>query len=170
MRPTSRTMDSHPSLSRRRVPGWKQLAWLLWPAAWFLGGCAGDNQRLASVEVSASSPQVILLATQQVLEREGYRTADEPVSPMRFTKVAGRGRGLLYGTLEPGGTSTEVEIYLDSLGSGRYRLWCDAAVVRNAGDRILEDRQRLNRPGTFRKLLEAVKGLVEPDPRGAKSK
>ncbi|MFM8358287.1 MAG: hypothetical protein ACKOET_06985 [Verrucomicrobiota bacterium] len=159
-------MEAHPFRPRPPMPGRQQPVWLVLTVFLFLGGCVGDNQRLASVEVSASSPQVILLATQQVLEREGYRTADEPVAPMRFTKVAGRGRGLLYGTLEPGSTSTEVEVYLDSLGSGRYRLWCDAAVVRNAGDRILEDRQRLNRPGTFRKLLEEVKGLVEPAPRG----
>lgn len=150
-------------LSRRRLA---RLAWLI-PAALFFAGCASENQRLASVEVSASSPQVILLATEQVLKREGYQTRDEPVAPMRFTKVAGKGRSLMYGTFEPGSTSTEVEVYLDQLGVGRYRLWCDAFVVRNAGDRILEDRQRLNRPGTFRKLLEEVKRLVEPAPKPA---
>ncbi len=130
-------------------------------AAW--GGCAGrDRSRgLALVTVRARSPQVVALAVEQVFHREGFRGKADPAQ-MIFTRDGDTGTDLAYGGWISG-ASTEVEVFILRIGEGFFEVWCTAYKVRDAGDRILADRQELTRihAGTYRRLLDEARALVE---------
>jgi hypothetical protein len=64
----------------------------------------------------------------------------------------------VVGTHEGAQTLVRVKMDLVNLGSGSYRLQCQAYVVRGAGDAFFEEEQRLAnvRSGPYQSLLNKV--------------
>ena len=127
-----------------------------------LGGPASAS--FASVTIQNRSLEEIVGATTKVFGAEGYTGGMSGPGKMVFQKVASRATTMsregLVATHYGARTVDRVRVEIDSLGGGTsYRLQCQAYVVRNAGDSMLEDEVRLTnlRGAPYQSLLNKVK-------------
>jgi hypothetical protein len=135
------------------------------PLALVLAGCGmtkPGSASFASVTIKDKTPQEICKAAAAVFQEDGYQVASLDPSQMIFQKEASRGTSLAYNGLVSthyGAQAVErVRAELVSLGTGSYRLQCQATIVRNAGDSFFEDESRKSnlRSFPYQRLLDKV--------------
>lgn len=153
-----------------------------WPRTWmagglailcgvFFSGCSTSKPAaasFASVVIANQSAETIHDTTMLVFEEAGYKVNRVPGGGMVFEMEGSRGDQILYGGLGGaayGGSVTvrvRVEI-VDLVGQDARRLQCQAYIVRNAGDGVFEDKQRLAnfRRGPYQKLLDEVATILK---------
>lgn len=133
-----------------------------------LSGCktppSGGDDSLAWVEIAGHTSTEIKAAAEIVFEKEGYHLTAS--SPMKFTFEKGGGKmtGLAYGTLISG-VLVRVNVTITRQENGNHLLHCEVFMVRNAGDRVLEDVQKRHfgrKP--YQELLEKVKASLKTVP------
>ncbi len=116
----------------------------------------------ASVVIAGKTPQAICQTTAAVFQEDGYKTSVLTLDRMVFEKEGTRGQSLAYSgvvdTHYGAVTVVRVQAELVNLGSGSYRLQCQASMVRNAGDSFFEDESRLTtlRRRPYQNLLDKV--------------
>ena len=127
-----------------------------------LGGPASAS--FASVTIQNHSLEEIVGATTKVFSADGYIGGMSGPGKMVFQKEASRATTMsregLVATHYGARTVDRVRVEIDSMGGGTsYRLQCQAYVVRNAGDSMLEDEVRLTnlRGAPYQSLLNKVK-------------
>jgi hypothetical protein len=127
-----------------------------------LGGPASAS--FASVTIQNRSLEEVVGATTKVFSADGYTGGVSGPGKMVFQKEASRATTMsregLVATHYGARTLDRVRVEIDSLGGGTsYRLQCQAYVVRNAGDSMLEDEVRLTnlRGAPYQSLLNKVK-------------
>lgn len=127
-----------------------------------LGGPASAS--FASVTIQNRSLEEVVGATSKVFSADGYTGGMSGPGKMVFQKEASRATTMsregLVATHYGARTLDRVRVEIDSLGGGTsYRLQCQAYVVRNAGDSMLEDEVRLTnlRGAPYQSLLNKVK-------------
>ena len=129
------------------------------------GGCQSSRQgksAFASVEIQGKTPEAIRQVTRQVFEEEGY-TGSWGVMSMVFDRPASTLNNLVYGDWDLHSMSVRVEVNIAELGPGGYRVSCDASRVRDAGDRVFQDSQKLKKisKGPYQKMLNQVKQRLD---------
>ena len=133
-----------------------------------LTGCetapSGGDGSLAWVEITGHTSAEIKRAAEIVFEKDGYHLAAS--SPMKFTfeKDGGKMTDLAYGTLVAG-VLVRVNATITRQENGNHLLHCQVFMVRNAGDRVLEDIQKRNfgrKP--YQELLDQVKAKLAAAP------
>lgn len=133
-----------------------------------LAGCrspqAGERP-FAAVDISGQSPAQIRQVTRAVFEAHGYAAAPGPKS-LVFERPASTMSNLAYGGWDLNSVMVRVEVRVTELGENAHRLSCEAYRVRDAGDRLLEETQRLKRfsRGPYQKLLEAIQDRLAGTP------
>jgi hypothetical protein len=127
-----------------------------------LGGPASAS--FASVTIQNRSLDEVVRATTKVFGADGYTGGMTGPGKMVFQKEASRATTLsregLVATHYGARTVNRVRVDIDSLGGGTsYLLQCQAYVVRDAGDSMLEDEVRLTnlRSPPYQSLLNKVK-------------
>ena len=127
-----------------------------------LGGPGSAS--FASVTIQNRSLEEVVGATTKVFSADGYTGGVSGPGKMVFQKEASRATTMsregLLATHYGARTVDRVRVEIDSLGGGTsYRLQCQAYVVRNAGDSMLEDEVRLAnlRGAPYQSLLNKVK-------------
>jgi hypothetical protein len=129
------------------------------------GGCQSSGHGtspFAAVEIRGKTPDVIRQVTRQVFEEHGY-TGTWGVMSMVFDRPASTLNNLVYGDWDLNSVSVRVEVNFAELGTDGYRVSCEAYRVRNAGDRVFQDSQKLNKisKGPYQKMLNQVKQRVD---------
>ena len=140
------------------------LAWrasalaLLWTL--LLTGCRSlsesETAGFASVDIRGHSTEEIIQTTAVVFREDGYTLRTAEGTRLTFEKD-GSGLGhLAYGGWGSGAVVLRVRTELVPGAAGVLRLQCGASMVRYAGDRVLEDEQRLAkaRRAPFQSLLD----------------
>lgn len=154
----------------RRINGriGRPLALILLLLGGSLAGCktppSGSEGSLAWVEIAGHTSAEIQRAAETVFEKDGYHLAAS--SPMKFTFEKGGGKmtGLAYGTLISG-VLVRVNVTITRQENGHHLLHCQVFMVRNAGDRVLEDVQKRNFGGQpYQELLEKVQASLTAAP------
>ena len=155
---------ARPTHGRTGLP-WALVLLLVWGS---LMGCksppSGGDGSLAWVEITGHTPVEIKKAAETVFESDGYHLTAS--SPMKFTfeKDGGKMTGLAYGTLISG-VVVRVNATITRQENGNHLLHCQVFMVRNAGDRVLEDIQKRNFGGKpFQELLDKVKAKLAGTP------
>lgn len=127
-------------------------------------GCGSTkpaSASFASVTIHGHPAEEIGKVTTQVFQEAGY-AGGTMGNQIVFQKEGSRMTNLAYegvaGTHEGAQTLVRVKMDLVHLGSGAYRLQCQAYVVRGAGDSFFEQEQRLAnvRSGPYQSLLNKV--------------
>ena len=130
--------------------------------------CAGcrtgepASASFASVTIPGKTAEEICQATAAVFQEDGYQVRSLDPDNMVFQKEGTRGQSLAYGgvvdTHYGATTAVRVRAQLVDLGAGSQRLQCQASMVRNAGEGIMEDETRLAnfRRGPYQNLLDKV--------------
>jgi hypothetical protein len=139
-----------------------------------LTGCRNLNKAgaasFASVNISGRTPQQIHEATIKVFQAEGFAGGSFSQTEMRFQREGTRGETIAYGGLTDtyygNYVALRVKATLVDLGSGTYRLQCQAYVVRDANSGFMEDSTPLpNRKGrAYQKLLDKVAEQLKAAP------
>lgn len=129
------------------------------------GGCQSSGQgngSFASVEIRGQTPEAIRQVTRQVFEEQGY-TGSWGVMSMVFNRPASTLNNLVYGDWDLHSVSVRVEVNIVALGTNGYRVSCEAFRVRDAGDRVFEDTQKLKKisKGPYQKMLNQVKRRLD---------
>ena len=125
-----------------------------------LGQPAGAS--FASVKIANRSPAQIQEATAQVFREDGYAAFDAGAGQMVFqkegTKMNNLGQNGGVGTYNGAQTMIRVRAQIVDLGTGSFRLQCQAYMVRNSGDSFFEDEHPLinARRGPYQHLLNKV--------------
>jgi hypothetical protein len=125
------------------------------------GATKPGSASFASVVIRGSAPGDIQKATIEVFQEDGYATGSMG-NQLVFQKEASRMTSMAYegliATHEGTLTLVRVKVDLVNLGSGAYRLQCQAYVVKGAGDSFFEEEQRLAnvRSGPYQSLLDKV--------------
>jgi hypothetical protein len=126
-----------------------------------LGGPASAS--FASVTIENRSLAEITSTTAKVFAADGYRGGMSGASTMVFDKEASRATTLsregVVDTYSGAQTVNRVKVEIVAVGETGYRLQCKAFVVRNAGDRILQEEVPLAniRSAPYQSLLNKVK-------------
>lgn len=112
--------------------------------------------------VEGRTPAAIRQATSEVFQQEGYRGFLGEMS-LVFERPASAFDHLVYGDWDLHSLAHRVEVTIVPAGDGVYRLNCDAYRVRDAGDRVLSDTQRLGKlgRGPYQRLLDRVKRCLD---------
>lgn len=116
----------------------------------------------ASVTIPGKTPDEICKTTAAVFQADGYRVRALTPGQMVFDKEATRGQALAYGgvvdTYYGSTTVVRVKAELVDLGLGKFRLQCQAFMVRDANDSFFQDESRLinARSGPYQRLLDKV--------------
>lgn len=130
------------------------------PTGCRLGQPAGAS--FASVKISNRSDAQIRDATVQVFREGGYAAFDAGPGQMVFqkegTKMNNIGQNGVVGSYYGAQTIIRVRAQIVDLGTGSFRLQCQAYMVRNAGDSFFEDEHPLvnARRGPYQRLLDKV--------------
>ncbi|MHC1764514.1 MAG: hypothetical protein AB9869_09425 [Verrucomicrobiia bacterium] len=148
---------------------------LLWlPLAWGLlsTGChsltGAGSASFASVSIPGRSVAEIQAATAQVFSENGYFGGLASNGQMVFEKEGTRANTIAREGLfaAQSGAQTVVRVRADvvSLGSGSYRLQCQAFMVTGAGDSFFEEEERLAnlRGAPYQALLNEVAKRLKP--------
>ncbi len=151
-----------PSILRNALFAGGISLWLLTVAGCgSLGGPASAS--FASVTIENRSLAEIASATAKVFAADGYRGGMSGASNMVFEREASRGTTLsregVMDTYYGAQTVNRVKLEIVAVGETGYRLQCKAFVVRNAGDRILQEEVPLAniRSLPYQSLLNKVK-------------
>ncbi len=134
-------------------------------------GCAsaanGGPSDFASVEISNHTTDEIRQETVAVFTEKGYVAKVAGNTRMVFETMGSFSDNLWYGGWSPGEVSIRVNLNIESSGATAYRVSCQASMVRNSGDSVFEDEQKLLRPRRrpFQDMLDEIKTRVEqPEP------
>jgi len=113
------------------------------------------SSRFASVEIHGRSNQQILQTTAAVFRDDGYFLRSAVGDELIFERAGSSLNQVAYGSWGSGVT-LRVRTQVVPLGHDSTLLQCQASMVRNAGDRILEDEQWLGsfRSAPFQSLLD----------------
>jgi hypothetical protein len=113
------------------------------------------SSSFASVEIRGHLNQQILQTTATVFRDDGYVLRSAVGDELIFERAGSSANQVAYGSWGSG-VVLRVRAQVVPLGQGLTRLQCQASMVRNAGDRILEDEQWLGsfRSGPFQSLLD----------------
>jgi hypothetical protein len=131
----------------------------------FLAGCqtpppAGQGS-LAWVEIDGRTGAEIRQATVEVFKENGYRLKTNSVLAATFEKPGGAVNNLAYGGWDSGVT-IRVIIHVDVQNNGTHLLHCEAFMVRDVGDRSVEEAQPIHyRRGPYQELLNRVKTKLQ---------
>jgi len=132
--------------------------------AMLIAGCGATkpgSASFASVVIKGALPNDIQKATIEVFQEDGY-AAGTMGDQLVFQREASRLTSLAYEGLVDThyGAKTLVRVKTDlvNLGSGAYRLQCEAFIVKNAGDSFFAEEQRLAnvRSRPYQSLLDKV--------------
>ena len=127
---------------------------LLWVVA--LSGCrTSGTDGFASVQIKGHKTDEILQTTAAVFRADGYTLRSADGGQLVFERNGSTLNRVAYGNWG-NDVVLRVRVRLEPVTADTYRLQCQAWMVRYAGDRILEDEQRLAnfRSGPFQKLLD----------------
>ncbi len=139
-------------------------ALLLGLLALLAAGCGitkPESASFASVVIRGAQPNDIRDAAIAVFQEDGYK-AGTMGDQLVFQREASRLTSLAYeGVVDTHyGASTLVRVKMDlvNLGSGSYRLQCQAFIVKDAGDAFFAEEQRLAniRSRPYQSLLDKV--------------
>ena len=132
--------------------------------ALLITGCGATkpgSASFASVVIKGAQPNDIQKATIEVFQEDGY-AAGSMGNQLVFQREASRLTSLAYEGLVDThyGAKTLVRVKMDlvNLGSGAYRLQCEAFIVKDAGDAFFAEEQRLAnvRSRPYQSLLDKV--------------
>lgn len=132
-----------------------------------LAGCAsaarGGPTNFAGVIIENHTTDEIRQAAVDVFTSNYYVTKLSGTDILVFEKMGSGMDNLAYGGWSPNEVSIRVKVYLTPASDIAYIVSCDAFMVRNAGDGVFEDEQRLLkiRRGPYQRLLEEVKSRLE---------
>ncbi len=151
-------MDADRQAPGRPVPrfGWLGLAACA-SVALLLAGCessrAPGSSSLAAVLIQRSSVSAIHEATLKVFEKNGYTLVRDSETAPVFEHEGTKRDKRLYGNWG-GDVWVRAEIKIQPYGAA-HLLRCDAFAVRNHGDRLSEDSQKLSSisAGPYKDLL-----------------
>jgi len=119
---------------------------------------------LAWVEITGRTPAEINKATATVFQENGYRLVNSTAYGATFEREGSNMNGLTYGTFV-GGVSVRVVVSITRQEGTKYLLHCKTYMVRNAGDSVLEDKQKIHfRSGPYQELLDKVKASLSDKP------
>jgi hypothetical protein len=137
---------------------------LVWLAATVTGCRLGQpgSASFASVKIPGKTPAQIQEATMQVFREDGYATMGGGANDMVFQREASRmtnlGQNGIVDSYYGAQTAVRVRVELVDLGTGTFRLQCQAYLVRNPGDSFFEDSHpmALVRRMPYQMLLDKV--------------
>ena len=130
-------------------------------------GCSSTPKQaagfLASVQLEGQTRVAIQQAVEKVFLENQYeviRMAPEMV----FDKRAGTMKMLAYGNLGGGNVFNRVKVPIKNDGVGGHVIGANVYVVRDRGDPVFEDEQKLLRigGGDYQKMLDEVKTRLNP--------
>ncbi len=126
----------------------------------------------ASVDISGHSPQQIQEATGNVFREDGYAAYLGGNGQMIFQKEGTRANNLsqngVVGSYYGETTMFRVVAEIVEIGGEKYRLQCQAYLVRNPGDSFMEDShplanvRRMPYQHLLNKVARAVKAMPPP--------
>ena len=134
----------------------------------FLTGCqtpppAGQGS-LAWVEIDGRTSAEIKQATVEVFKEDGYHLKTNSVATATFEKPGSTMNNLAYGGWDSGVT-IRVIVHIDVQNNATQLLHCEAFMVRDVGDRSVEEAQRIHfRRGPYQELLNRVKAKLQSGP------
>ncbi len=124
---------------------------------------------LASVMIVGRTPTAIRATVGQV-----FRAHDYTVTKTNEFQAVFEKQGSTMNTLAHGSWSFEpmwirVKVVIQSLGLSRYLLRCDAYLVNDHGDLVMEEETKIKKlhRGTYQNLLDEVQAKLEVQPAGA---
>ena len=136
---------------------------VLWTTGCRTTPIAADGS-LAWVEIAGRTPAEINQATATVFQENGYRLATSSSNGATFEKPGDNMKGLAYGTFV-GGVLVRVLVSITRQEGTKYLLHCQTFMVRNAGDRVLEDKQKIRfGSAPYQELLDKVKATLAANP------
>ncbi len=122
------------------------------------------SARFASVEIPGRSPAQIRDATVAVFRDERYAVASAGLTDLVFEREASGFSNVAYGNWM-GGTPVyvRVKVAIVPLADGVHRLQCDAYMVRDKGDALVEEEVKLSiaHGGPYQKLLDKAAGRLK---------
>jgi len=133
----------------------------LLPELLFLAGCqtpppAGQGS-LAWVEIDGRTSAEIRQATVEVFKENGYHLKTNSIVAATFEKPGSTMNNLAYGGWDSGVTIRLI-VHVSVQNNDTHLLHCEAFMVRDAGDRSVEDAQPIHfRRGPYQELLNRVK-------------
>ena len=137
-------------------------------AALVLAGCSSSKPAgasFASVVISGHTAGEIEAVAEAVFRENGYQGAALPGTQMIFEKQASRTDQFAYsGLMDESPVKVRVLAEVVTLTDTSHRLQCTAYMVRNPGDSLFEEKQRLAnfRRGPYQKLLDKVAAELKP--------
>jgi hypothetical protein len=119
--------------------------------------------KLAWVNIEGHSRPEIQEAVEKVLEKNGFDLVTGGPQ-MVFDRQAGGVKTLAYSSLSGKGVYSRVKITIDNDGVGGHVVGLNAYVVRDRGDPIFEDEQKLLTfsKGEYQDMLDQVKQQLTP--------
>jgi hypothetical protein len=148
------------------------IRWPLWLLLGAVGtallgaGCrsthSSDPDQFASVDFQGWSPVQIRLAAVQVFQANGYQVSDATRANLLFEKKGSSMNSFAYGNwTEP--VWVRVKAAIVPISESRYRLQCDAFMVRDRGG-ATEEQIRLHhfQSGPYQELLDKVARQLDP--------
>ena len=146
-----------------RLTLWCGLAALLL----FVPGCSSTSKKAPGFQASIRLENVPRDEIQQTVEKvfaaqqwELYRGGPELV----FDRKAGGMETFAYSSWSGKGVHSRAKVTIKNDGTGGYIVGCNAYVVRDRGDPVFEEEQKLIRlsGGEYQKLLDEVKKKLAP--------
>ena len=132
-----------------------------------LAGCSASANRgggkLAWVNIEKHSRPEIQKAVEQVLEKNGFELVTGGPQ-MIFDRKAGSVKTLAYSSLSGKRVYSRVKITIDNNGVGGHVVGLNAFVVRDRGDPVFEDEQKLLTfsKGEYQDMLDDVQHQLGP--------
>jgi len=119
--------------------------------------------KLAWVNIEGHSRPEIQQAVEQVLKKNGFDLVTGGPE-MVFDRKAGGMKTLAYSSLSGKGVYSRVKITIDNDGVGGHVVGLNAYVVRDRGDPVFEDEQKLLTfsKGEYQELLNQVQQQLTP--------
>jgi hypothetical protein len=134
----------------------------------FLGaGCRSthpsDPDQFASVDIQGCTPLQIRLATVQVFQDSGYQVSEATPAKLLFEKKGTGMNNFAYGNWMEQPVWVRVKAAIVPLSEARFRLQCDAFMVRDRGG-ATEEEIRLHhyQSGPYQELLVKVAHQLNP--------
>ncbi len=131
------------------------------------GATKPGSASFASVIIKGHTPQEIATVTAKVFQEDGWAGGSMKGHPIVFQKEGSRMTDLAYGGIADTyyGAKTVVRVKMDlvTLGPDSHRLQCQAFIVKNPGDAVFEQEQRVAnvRSGHYQSLLNKVAKQLE---------
>jgi hypothetical protein len=144
-----------------------RLGWALF--VWFLAGCSTTDTGTAShasVSIAGHPEGEIALTTRNVFEEQGWKLAKVQPNLLIFERPGTKGDALKYGGWDGAGVVVRAKVTLETVGPGTCLVRCDVFAVRDAGQSIMEDENRMMMLSRkeYRKLLDEVKVRMTQPP------